>query len=181
MGRTSRKASIPRGNCPNTGSRPSLDYSAEGQTGDKAPSNAARDQIMSAISSPLKATTRFRFCRLQGQRPLRQRRCSKRSAATVRPRSNRSRPWLGSSVEGTGCLRMCKARQRAERLVPVMIDAEETLACKRAIDALAESMMRRHNHWLLVASSPPPNSTATTAWPTSSRPGRSGPSPKAGS
>ena len=113
-----------------------LDYSAEGQTGQGA-LNAAHEQIMSAILSA-KGDARFAFAVFK---------VSALSDNALLEKVNvggtltEKEQLAWQQVEGR-VSSLCKAA--CDHGVPIMIDAEESWL-QSAIDALAETMMRRHN------------------------------------
>jgi len=113
-----------------------LDYSAEGQTGDGA-LDAAHAQIMSAINSA-KGDSRFAFAVFKVS-ALSDNDLLEKVSHNASLTSEEQHNW--QRVEGR-VASLCQTA--ADHGVPIMIDAEETWL-QGAIDALAESMMRRHN------------------------------------
>ncbi|MCH1575229.1 MAG: proline dehydrogenase family protein [Flavobacteriales bacterium] len=113
-----------------------LDYSAEGQTGEGA-LNAAHDQIMSAILSA-KGDARFAFAVFK--------------VSALSDNALLEKVSGGGALTANEQLAWQQVEDRVSSLctaacnhgVPIMMDAEESWL-QTAIDALAETMMRRHN------------------------------------
>ena len=114
-----------------------LDFSAEGQTGERA-LDAARDEILATIQAA-QGDARFAFAvfkvsALSDNDLLEER--GKSGSMTAERRA----AWQRVEDRVSG---LCEAA--AARNVRILIDAEETWL-QGAIDGLAESMMRRHNN-----------------------------------
>ena len=113
-----------------------LDYSAEGQTGEGA-LNAAHRQIMSAILSA-KGDARFAFAVFKVS-ALSDNELLEKVSRSASLTEQEQQAWQQVQDRVSS---LCQSA--SDHGVPIMIDAEETWL-QTAIDALAETMMRRHN------------------------------------